>query len=463
MKYIGYTLTGVFLFSAGYIIGNTNRDKKNSVDFQGLEKTGNPAGAPVHAGDNLALGGGSLAGEISRRYPVLYREAQTVNEGALLKKMFGDIARKDPVYAASLVERSDESIKSFLTEVLINSWVTTDAKSAYQWVRGQKDEIEDASYEYYLETALSSLADQDPEYLWKHLDVIAGDGEKELLINRLAESWSKKDPAAAFEWLVDLSQSDVSSSTITNSYRIAMLEYMKTNVEQAAQAIKGLASEELQMELVESATQHLAELDLNNAINWLDGLTSKAVREAGIEQLISLGGEENSEVILDYLLQSSKNSEESFGLLSSAFSAASRDNPSLAVRKFDASSPSVQAVAISPIVSNWLISDESKALDWLDANSPGPVKDEGIASTAYHFINKDPATSMKWAMQITDSPRRAQLLEELIDTSGENKLTEVYEAIISDPVIRNEYSVLVDKLERRIQNDFSDLVLPELP
>ena len=107
-------------------------------------------------------------------------------------------ARTDPKAAlAALEEMADPQLSQATRRSVISSWTRTDPRAAFEWVRAQPPSSGQSSL---LATTLGAYANSDPERALALASSLDG-GHRSKVIDTILRQWANQEPLAAAAWL----------------------------------------------------------------------------------------------------------------------------------------------------------------------------------------------------------------------------------------------------------------------
>ena len=117
---------------------------------------------------------------------------------SIAQRVLGVWARTDPRAALSaLEEMADPQLTQAVQNSLINSWTQSDPRSAFEWVLTQPPSSGQSSL---LATTLGAYATSDPERALALASNLDG-GHRSRAIETVIRQWAREDPLAAAAWL----------------------------------------------------------------------------------------------------------------------------------------------------------------------------------------------------------------------------------------------------------------------
>lgn len=483
MKWLNYTGVGITCLCIGYVLHsekpeppspNNNSALEQKTALSSVAEQLVPTQEKPHferepdidqqasASPQPCLKYSALIQQLAEQNPAAHQRIQQENQLAMLKAIFSETAKSNPAYAASLLdEMTDQDVKDSLVDDLILAWVDTNPKAAFGWYTHLNQDFDQGDHEYFMDSIVVPLARMNPEYAWSIIDQIENGNRKEMMLEEIAGGWVSKNPEAAFDWLESLTANKkISSSELKNCYSTAMTKYMEINPVEAARIVMELNSNSLQCELVEPAVRHLAQENLNSAMDWVLQLNTKTARETGINEIITSFADKQPELVLDFVLNNLDHSADGLEQIGSAFSTASERHPELAVKMLKDAPEDTRNQLVGTIAFNWLDLDEDKASKWLISQPAGPKLDVGASSAALHYLRDKPEMAFEWACAVSNQEKRKKLLNELVEYSDINKLKEVYLAVNNAPLTAAERAPLEALLDKRLNDEYATLVLP---
>ncbi|CAA6679645.1 MULTISPECIES: hypothetical protein [unclassified Lentimonas] len=393
--------------------------------------------------------------------PEMYQQLSTAGRTQLFQDVFDAYASESPSDAAALLEQlTNLEQRHLMTETLIDAWSEADSISAYQWLQTQGPHLDDETQQRLKEHILHYMTFSEPSEAWDIIHSIPNSDSKQAMLAGLATGWAQKDPQAAFSWLIDLSETDVPTSTMSELYVIAMGQYMKADPVEAALAIQELESEALQTQLVESTVLALADQDLSQAMVWLQNLDNIAVTQTGMFQLIETYGSRQPETILTYVLNNNDSSPRGIDLLSSTFARISSDNPQLAIQHISSVPEDARTQATSALTAAWADNNEEQATAWVERQPAGAMRDGGAAALARHHLNTNPLVALQWVSQIQNLEARTTALTTMATAIEPDQLSALHTALATAPITADERGSLEATLNKRIKEENPFLVLP---
>ncbi len=151
---------------------------------------------------NRAMLLGEVAGAVAEDSPLEMLEiAETLDPGARLsvaRRVLVVWARTDPRAAlAALEAMADPQLTQAAQHSVISSWTQSDPRSAFEWVRAQPPSSGQSSL---LATTLGAYANSDPEGALALASSLDG-GHRSRVIETVIRQWASEEPLAAAAWL----------------------------------------------------------------------------------------------------------------------------------------------------------------------------------------------------------------------------------------------------------------------
>ena len=280
-----------------------------------------------------------------------------------------------------------------------------------------------------------------------------------MLIRALAEGWADKDIEKAFKFLESPSTSDIPDELMFEIYGAVMTKHAEYNPESAAQIVDALESENVQMRIIEPIINHYAKKDFGEAMNWVLNIDNEGTRDAGMDQLIQNFSDNNSDEILEQVIENQ--SELSSNVISAAFGATAKHDPLKAIEKISSIDPEAQPASTSLLTSIWLKNDKAGAMDYYNSQAKGQVFETGVETIVNTISSKEPIEAIKWASRLSDTTKRFELISNVVDVADVKQLNSFQEYLNTVDITPDKREILDGKISTRIASSNAPLVLPK--
>jgi len=379
------------------------------------------------------------------------------NDNYLKRDLFAELVTRDATAAIEHLETIPEEEQMELYHILAEKWSDSNATEAFEWFSNHADSFERNEYFILMENILYPLAIESPDLANSFITKSEyPDSTREQLLPALAEGWGKQSSEAAFKWLEELSHTNVSPRLFRDSYISIMRQQIEKNPLTSAHAISQLESPLLQEQLVRNVAQPLASSNLNEALEWIEGLANDKIKQVALGSILETSDQNSTNTILDHAIASNFDQES----IETLFLQATDQNPTEAASRLNDVPPSTRPSAARAIATNWFSNSPEAATNWINQLPQGPIFDAAATSIARLSYHDDPIQALNWAHKVSDSETREELLTQITTGSSENHLNDLHEHFQSnaDPETRKLIGPILNK---RLIEAYSDLVLPQ--
>lgn len=394
--------------------------------------------------------------------PALFGEIQAELGDVLMGRMIEKLAGVDPAAAASFVEKLSHGLRAEATLQLAQRWSRKDPGAALAWYEDQRAVLPDDLYREGLGAVLAEYARHDPSYVFRLTATHPDTSLRDELLDHVAEGWARRDARGAIEWLASLTGHDVSPAQLTRSYTAVMEVYLKENPQEAARAIAGLESQTLQAALIPQVAGELAERDWTAAVDWLGTLSTEPARRAAVEAMVVLCLPSDPRRAFDLLQSSPDLFSDAGGFGREAYFALASAAPSIVKDRFEQIPAAAKPAAVASLSEVWLSQGNTvqEVTSWVDVLPPGPQFDEGAFALAHHLAGESPAAAIEWVNRVDAVERRYELFQRVVDLAGGEDLAGVATTLVTAELSKADRQRLQARLDARLRDEFSTLVLP---
>lgn len=376
--------------------------------------------------------------------------------------MLEELAQTDPLSAAALLESTASHGHYGLAQTLVQSWSASDPASALVWISDQKDWLAQAEYNKSLQTILINYAETDPLFVYTHLDTLVPPQQKDLMLFEIAGAWANQDPNGAIEWISTLADDSLAPEALTGAYARVMETYMKSHPAKASLAIIELDSNDLQMQLVPKMAAELATADLQQALDWLEGVPNDEAQAASLAAIARQAFEDQPQAAFDTLLSIPELYKEPSPSLADGLRFLASRDPQFMLKRIHDIPSAIRSDVSEALASAWLANPESSPeyIDWLRRQPPSETSDAGNRILANHYLDTSPSEALNWARNLSQSSEQLAIIEQALRHSPANTLPDLAGSIATLTLPQSEKAILQGVLDERLNDTFSTLTLP---
>ncbi|ASJ76542.1 hypothetical protein [Granulosicoccus antarcticus] len=287
----------------------------------------------------------------------------------------------------------DDPDRRIVERALFQRWSQLAPDAVVQWLKQQSDYVSAYSQHNLLRSAVAGYALQWPEAAGKWLlDLDSSDPDTALLLQFMAESigridpadildklkdvdengyihtvmyeWAQQDPEAALEW----TENNGSTEQQSMFKDMILTTLLDRDPEAALAHINALPETSQHRWILSQYASRVAQTDPDKAIQWVMSQNDLDVQEQALME-ISWMWPQDDMAGLQFYLDSVQDSEQRDRLYSAVaeqmVSAMANDDPAAAMIWLDELAPEVQRRARPVAFDRWLASDSTSALAWL--------------------------------------------------------------------------------------------------
>jgi hypothetical protein len=343
----------------------------------------------------------------------------------MISSVIGTISRTDLGKARQLLsEIKDPQIKQVAIYAYINQASSDDPEEAFRLLAAEASKLRD--YGFY-QSLFLKWAKDDPEAAIAKLDLIKessnrqqalqgivmalvtsdphrvldllakmppGQSRSSMLVS-ISSSWMAHDSDAAIAWINSLPAADKSKALQNGCWQLVQSDPAK-----AAQLLSSLPPSNMTRQQFSNLASQWAQQDLEAARNWVESLPPGQAREQAMSGII--------------------------GTLA-------RTDPAKAASIFGSAVVSNQnSYQVGSIVGEWIKSDQTAALAWLDSlDLRGDALQNVHSQFLSNWVNEDAPAAGRYALAIQDDKARQQAIDSLIGAWGNNDPTAARDWIMS--------------------------------
>jgi hypothetical protein len=255
------------------------------------------------------------------------------------------------------------------------------------------------------QSVLGGWAGKDPKAAAAYLlDQAESDGymrrDDAGLVRNVVDEWARTEPAAAFEWSLDLEGNGrkIGVETVLRQWAIHAPQA-------AADAAEQLAEDAGRGDALKTVAEQWAHTDPEAALAWASGLSDE-VKDSATARVIAGWAERDPQLAAEAVSELPAGDDRDQAMRVSAAKWSERSPRTAAEWVLSQPDNEAQRRAVRDVVRNWTQKDEAAASQWLVEQAPGPAKDSGIVALSNAVISDDPEASAIWANTIGDPTLR---------------------------------------------------------
>ncbi len=394
--------------------------------------------------------------------PNVYADVLQNFDEEITMAMLQKLLETDPATALDYMQKNMEGM--FYAQ-LLTSWTQQDPVNGYRWIKENELNMDSASYDALELSTLLAMSKSHPADALQYIDTITNDEDRGMLLAEIAGDYTRENPAAAFDWLEQLSMDEsVSHADLTRGYQKAIAAYSESNPAQAAALVQALDSPKLQEQLAGSVAASLAAQNMEQAIAWLGGLPLAESKYAGWYGLLENANEADQQLLVKRFLNDPNLLQSDSSHLNQILYRCAEVNLPLAVEQFNSIPDAAKEEAAEVVINKWADQERGAeaAGEWISHNLEGAAYDRGakLLAEEYMHTRSNPEQAFLWLNSIESQEVRTGLIKQFIHSAKPDDLSYI-DATLQNIELSAEDRANVDQLlDERIKNDFSNLILP---
>ena len=305
--------------------------------------------------------------------------------------------------AAAASNPADDRDREQACIAIAKAWAIVDPAAASQWVQSLPDSHQRL---LALQAIFASWADTDAKSACSAASLLSQPELRSKAYTQIGTEWAKNDAEGALAWIRSLPSNEGGEA-----FRSVLLHLSQSSPEQAMNQALVLSSES-GAETVSFLLQQWAARDASAAAKWVNSLPPGPNREAALADVLPAWMASNPEAAAKEVLGVADNDRRLEMLNVVAASWAKKDPVAAMTWALNSQDETVMnAGVIQSIITQWTAEGTEPVASWLNKLPQSDFRDNAIAAFARTIGAEHPQAALTWANSITDSSRRAEVLE----------------------------------------------------
>lgn len=373
-----------------------------------------------------------------------------VMNNAMLRVLISEWAKNDPEAALKF---SADLNRSDLLEIALFETAKARGQDALSLLDRYASKMGDRSY--LASAVYRGLATVDPEGAVEMVEQLPQGNEREDALYAVMGEWIRQDVNAVFSWM---ETSGELSPQLHNIYSTAMSRYILEDPEQAALVIADMEACQLKTELATQSVRHMAETDIDAALNWSLSLDENARKQALLTAMDVWASGPNSEEALQYIMDNGE-AEGYEALFRSTIVSISYNQPELLLEQLPNMVEADRIITAERLAIAYSTIDPDKCIEMLNSLPEGNVRDAALQPTMQSYRYTQPDLAFDLSQQFSSSYKRLEEMENTLLEWAKTDYNSALNALNESTALSAEH---METLKQRFlhNSQSNDYVLP---